>query len=177
MKKFHYRRLFLCCHTQRIHSTLNYTQRLYVVFGCTVQNNASVNQQLLLHQHARETRAEHDTQLVSPTAILMFRVTPMMSDELQQTLRPREPRGGGVTGLLAEFVAVTCQTDTTGVIRDSWLQRGWLQLAAETDMLPRTFTDTDHGLLSQVKWRDIGRSFTGHYLFIAWRGRDARVAT
>ena len=77
----------------------------------------------MLHQHARETHAEHDTQLVSPTAILMFRDTPMMSDELQQTLWPREPRGGGVTGLLAEFVAVTCQTDTTGVIRDSWLLR------------------------------------------------------
>jgi len=80
-------------------------------------------------------------------------------------------------GLLAEFVAMTHQTDTTGVIGDSWLQRGRLQLAAETDMLTHTFTDTDHGLLSQVKWRDIGRSFTGHYLFIAWRGRDARVAT
>jgi len=53
----------------------------------------------------------------------MFRVTPMMSDELQQTLRPREPRGGAVMGILAEFVAVTCQTDTTGVIRDSWLLR------------------------------------------------------
>jgi len=80
-------------------------------------------------------------------------------------------------GLLAEFDAMTRQTDTTGVIGDSWLQRGRLQLAAETDMLPHTFTDTDHGLLSQVKWRDIGRSFTGHYLFIAWRGRDTRVAT
>jgi len=54
-------------------------------------------------------------------------------------------------GLFAEFVAVTRQTDTTGVIGDSWLQRGRLQLAAETDMLPHTFTDTDHGLLSQVK--------------------------
>jgi len=70
-----------------------------------------------------------------------------------------------VTGLLAEFVAVTRQTDTTGVIGDSWLQRGRLQLAAETDMLQRTFTDTDHGLLSQVKWRDIGRSLHGPLSF------------
>ena len=70
-----------------------------------------------------------------------------------------------MTGLLAEFVAVTRQTDTTGVIGDSWLQRGRLQLAAETDMLQRTFTDTDHGLLSQVKWRDIGRSLHGPLSF------------
>ena len=169
MKKFHYRRLFLCCHTQRIHSTLNYTQRLYVVFGCTVQNNASVNQQLLLHQHARETRAERDTQLVSPTAILMVRVTPMMSDELQQTLRPREPRGGGVTGLLAEFVAVTCQTDTTGVIRDSWLLR-LTCCHAPSPTLTTAYSVRWNGEIS-------GAVYMGGYLFIAWRGRDARVAT
>ena len=28
-------------------------------------------------------------------------------------------------------------------------------------MLPRSFTDTDHGLLSGVKWRDIRRSLHG----------------
>jgi len=39
--------------------------------------------------------AERDTQLVSLTAILTFRVTPVMSDEPQQTLRPRESRGEG----------------------------------------------------------------------------------
>ena len=39
-------------------STLSYTQRLYVMLGRlvgggTVQSNASVNQQLLLHQHGK----------------------------------------------------------------------------------------------------------------------------
>ena len=50
-------------------------------------------------------------------------------------------------------------SDTTVI--GSWLQSGRLQLVAETDMLPRTFTDTDHGLLSGVKWRDIRRSLHG----------------
>ena len=88
---------------------------------------------------------------------------------------PRETRGGGVTGLLAECLAVVRQTNTTVI--GSQLQRKRLQLAAETDMLPHT--DTDHGLLSEVKWRDIGlgHSLHGRYLFIAWRGRDARVTT
>ena len=55
--------------------------------------------------------------------------------------------------MTVECMAVTRQTDTT-VTGDSRLQRGRQQLAAETDMLLRTFTntDTDHGLLSQVKW-------------------------
>jgi len=70
-----------------------------------------------------------------------------------------------VTGLLAEFVAVTRQTDTTGVTGDSWLQRGRLQMAAETDKLSHTHIDTDHGLLSQVKWRDIGCSLHGPLSF------------
>ena len=131
--------------------------------------------------HRKGAPAERDTQLVSLTAILMFRVTPMMSDELQQTLRPRENRGeGGVMGLLAECMAVMRQTDTTGVTGGSWLQRGRLQLAAETDKLSRTFIDTDthHDLLSQ--WGEMARyraQFTWAVLFIAWRGRDARVAT
>jgi len=61
---------------------------------------------------------------------------------------------------MVECMAVTRQGDTT-VIGDSWLQHGRLQLATETDMLPCTFTDTDHSLLSQVKWRDIGCSLCG----------------
>jgi len=64
--------------------------------------------------------------------------------------RPREPRGGGVT---AECMAVTSQRDATVI--GSWLQCGRLQLAAETDMLPHTFTDTDHGLLSE--WGEMAR--------------------
>ena len=59
-KKVHYRRLFLCHHTQQIHSVLNYIQRLYVVLGrliALITVTHSVNQQLLLHQHAGETCA------------------------------------------------------------------------------------------------------------------------
>jgi len=52
-------------------------------------------------------------------------------------------------------MAMTRQTDTTGVIGDSWLQRGRLQLAAETDMLPHTFTNTDHGLVNE--WGEMAR--------------------
>jgi len=52
-------------------------------------------------------------------------------------------------------MAMTRQTDTTGVIGDSWLQRGRLQLAAETDMLPHTFTNTDHGLVNE--WGEMVR--------------------
>ena len=62
-----------------------------------------------------------------------------------------------MTGLLAECLAVVRQTNTTVI--GSQLQRKRLQLAAETDMLPHT--DTDHGLLSEVKWRDIGHSLHG----------------
>ena len=49
--------------------------------------------------------AESDTHLVSLTAVLMFRVTPVMSDEPQQTLQAERERerasgrgSGGVTG-------------------------------------------------------------------------------
>jgi len=77
-----------------------------------------------------------------------------MSDEPQQTLLPeRDSRGEG--GVTAQCMAMMHQTDTTVI--DSWLQHG--RLAAETDMLPHT--DTGHGLLSQVKWRDIGCSLHG----------------
>jgi len=66
-----------CVATQRIHWTLNYdTQRLYVSADCAVQSNASVNQWLLLHQRAGETRAHTD--VMSLTAILRFSHT---SDE------------------------------------------------------------------------------------------------
>jgi len=72
--------------------------------------------------------AESDTHLVSLTAVLMFRVTPVMSDEPQQTLqaereREREPRGGAVAGLLAECMAVMRQTEDTTVV-GTWLQFG-----------------------------------------------------
>jgi len=114
VKKCHYRRLFLCCHTQRIHSMLNYTQRLYVVLGHLVAlfkvTHQWINSYCCISMHGKRTLAERDTQLVSLTAILMFTVTPLMIDEPQQTLRPREPRRRGVRGLLAEFVAVTRQT-------------------------------------------------------------------
>jgi len=45
--------------------------------------------------HGKRTLAERDTQLVSLTAILIFRVTPVMIDDLQQTLRLRESHGEG----------------------------------------------------------------------------------
>ena len=78
----------------------------------------------------------------------------MMSDELQQTLRPRQNRGeGGVMGLLAECMAMMRQTDTTGVTGDSWLRRGRQQMAAETDKLSCTDTNTDHGLPWLAAWR------------------------
>ena len=71
--------------------------------------------------------------------------------------RQGELRGGGGGGVTAKCTAVTTtvsindgravtrQTDTTVI--GSWLQRGRLQLAAETDKLSHTFTDTDtdHG--------------------------------
>jgi len=89
--------------------------------------------------HGKRALGERDTQLVSLTAILMFRLTPLMIDEPQQTLRPREPRRRGVRGSLAEFVAVTHQTRHH---RCNWR----LQLAAQTAMLPCTFTNTDHSV-------------------------------
>ena len=55
--------------------------------------------------------------------------------------------------MTAECMAVTSQRDTTVI--GSWLQCGRLQLAAETDMLPHTFMDTDHGLLSE--WGEMAR--------------------
>jgi len=62
--------------------------------------------------------AERDTQLVSLTAILMFRVTPVMSDEPQQMLQAAAGRGSdGVTGQVRGRDA----SDTTGVLGDSWL--------------------------------------------------------
>ena len=110
----------------------------------------------------KRTLAERDTQLVSLTAILTFRVTPVMSDEPQQTLQAAAGRGSdGVTGQVRGRDA----SDTTGVIGDRWLQRGRLQMAAETDKLSHTHIDTDHGLLSQVKWRDIGCSLHGKLSF------------
>jgi len=59
VKKVHYSRLFLCRHTQRIHSTLITTAAVGRPRSpdCAVRSNASVNKRLLLHQRARETRA------------------------------------------------------------------------------------------------------------------------
>jgi len=118
----------------------------------TVQSNASENQQLLLHQHAGETRAcwlsvIHRCDVTDG----YLRVAPVISDEPQQMLQAAPGRGSdGVTGRVLG-------RDASDKHHSNW-QLAAACLAAETDMLPHTDIDTD---LSGVKWRDIGRSLHG----------------
>ena len=125
-----------------------------------------INSCCCISVHRKGAPAERDTQLVSLMAILMFRVTPMMSDELQQTLRPRQNRGeGGVMGLLAECMAVMRQTDTTGVTGGSWLWRLTSCRAPSSTLTPTTAYS-----VSGVKWRDIGRSLHGPFSLLLGEG-------
>jgi len=101
-EKVHYRRLFLCCHTQQIHSTLNYTQWLYVVLGHLVALFTVTHQWIngcccISVRGKLPARAGWAwyTDVMSLTAILSFRVSPVMSDEPQQTLQVERERAAG----------------------------------------------------------------------------------
>ena len=115
---------------------------------CAVHSNASVNEQLLLHQHAGETCDGWAwyTDVMSLMATLTFRVTPVTSDEPQQTLQLERAAGRGSDGWVHS-------RDASDRYCSNWQQAAAraTQLAAETDMLPGIFTDTDndHGL---VRW-------------------------
>ena len=143
----------------------------------TVHSNASVNQQLLLRQRAGKLACAGwawYTDAMSMTAILTFRVAPVMSDEPQQTLPPKRAAGRGSDGRVHG-------RDESERRHSNW------QLAA---VRPTAAGCGDwhaaahlHGhwprLTQWVGWNGeiSGVVYMGRYLFIAWRGRDARVAT